>query len=178
MNTDFKKFLSEKYLRETAGDKAYARGQNYYNEGRVQIISHIKYSFVAEVEGSFPYRTRFSFNPNGQFYADCTCPAMYNDGFCKHAVAAGLYFILENPPLSKKKEKQPSQDIFSENYPYLAKWVKDGTIEIGRDGYSASIIRVCDEGECIYEGGTKHVNIHDMLLEANQKVKEWLDENE
>lgn len=42
---------------------------------------------------------------------------------------------------------------FDEQYPNIAWWVQDGRIEIGRDEYSDSFIRVIDEGGLIWESG-------------------------
>ena len=132
-----------------------------------------------EVEGSLPYRVELRLSDDDKIEAECTCPAMQDWGFCKHAVAAGLFLIAapapthKNSPKSRKEEK----DSFAQRYPNLAGWIKDGHIEIGRDGYSTSMIRVIDEGGVVWEGGTRHKSIDKMLEEAEQAVKEWFDEN-
>ena len=103
---------------------------------------------------------------------------MQDYGFCKHAVATGLYLIHhaydtthQNPP------KQSKKDLFAEHYSNLAIWAKDGVIEIGRDGYSTSTIRLVDEGGTLYEGGTRHTSIHDMLIEADAFIEKWFKEH-
>lgn len=68
-------------------------------------------------------------------------------------------------------------DLFTEQYPNLAEWVLDGWIEIGRNGYSTSPIRVCDEGGLVWEGGTRHKSMDNILAEADQAISEWMKEN-
>ena len=173
-----KSFLSEKLLQKMAGDKVFYRGETYYEEGAVKLVSHTMTSVEAEVEGSFPYFTTLSLK-NNQLDATCTCPAMQDYGFCKHAVSVGLYLIHNAPATTQRARKKAKiHDPFLENYPNLARWAEDGVIEIGRSDYTASTIRVYDEGGCIYEGGTRHTTIHNMLIEADQKVKKWFDDND
>ena len=78
---------------------------------------------------------------------------MSDHGFCKHAVALGLYLIDALPPTDKKKteSRKTEADNFTEKYPNIAGWIMDGWIEIGRNGYSTSIIRVLDEGGLVWE---------------------------
>lgn len=137
-------FLSERYLREWAGEKVFQRGENYYYENCVNLRSHTKEQAIAEVEGSQNYRVEWKM-AGPTVVADCTCPAMAQYGFCKHAVALGLMLIDSASPKRSGKMAE-SADHFSAKYPNIAGWVKDGWIEIGRDGYSTSMIRVCDEG--------------------------------
>ncbi len=104
--------------------------------------------------------------------ADCTCPAMSDHGFCKHAVALGLYLIDAPPPSAQKtvKTRKAEPDTFAEKYPNIAAWIKDGWIEIGRDGHSTSIIRVLDEGGLVWEGGTRHRSVDKILQEAEDAI--------
>ena len=37
-------------------------------------------------------------------------------------------------------------DTFEQSYPYIARWVMDGWIEIGYDDYRHSFVRALDEG--------------------------------
>jgi hypothetical protein len=55
--------------------------------------------------------------------------------------------------------------------------VQDSWIEIGRDGYSTSMIRVCDEGGTVWEGGTRHKSMDKILAEAEQAIAKWMGEN-
>ena len=171
--------LSRTKLRELAGDKVYARGEEYYERRLVNLLYHVLREAAAEVEGSHPYRVDFKLSNDNHLEASCTCPAMQDWGFCKHAVAAGLFLIDASAPTHKDppKDRKEEKDSFAERYPNLAGWIKDGHIEIGRDGYSTSLIRIIDEGGLVWEGGTRHKSIDKILEEAEQAIKKWFEEN-
>jgi SWIM zinc finger len=167
-------YLSASLLRELAGPKVYMRGSDYYEQNCVDLLEHSALEAVAEVEGSHPYRVELKLTPKG-LEADCTCPAMSDYGFCKHAVAFGLFLIDAPQPSGKKKSKGKKQepDSFSQKYPNIADWVQDGWIEIGRGEYTTSTIRVLDEGGLVWEGGTRTRSIDAMLEEAEQAIIKW-----
>ena len=171
-------FLSPQYLRELAGPKVYARGEEYLASDHVQLHEHTRDEAIAEVMGSQPYRVELKLTSKG-LTADCTCPAMSDYGFCKHAVALGLYLIDAPPPADKKRTKSQNvePDGFTKKYPNIADWIKDGWIEIGRNGYSTSIIRVLDEGGLVWEGGTRHKSMDDILQEAENAISDWIANN-
>ena len=162
--------LSPQRLRELAGPKVYTRGETYVAGGRVQLLEHTRDQAIAEVTGSQPYRVELKSTPRG-LIADCTCPAMADHGFCKHAVALGIH-LLHGPPATKATvtPKNAVRDSFSEKYPHIAGWIRHGWIEIGRDGYSTSTIRVLDEGGLVWEGGTRHRSLDAILQEAEDAV--------
>src|SRR4051812_37993599 len=143
-------YLSPQRLRALAGAKVYARGEAYAAAGQVRILEHTTDEAIGEVTGSHPYRVELQLKPKG-LAADCTCPAMADFGFCKHAVALGLHLLDAAPPAAKRpvKARRAARDGFAETYPNIARWVKDGWIEIGRNDYSTSMIRVLDEGGMI-----------------------------
>lgn len=49
--------------------------------------------------------------------------------------------------------------LFDEPYPNIASWVQDGWIEIGRDDFSQSFIRVLDAGGLVWESQTSHETV-------------------
>jgi hypothetical protein len=171
-------FLSPQYLRELAGPKVYARGEEYLASDHVQLHEHTRDEAIAEVMGSQPYRVELKLTSNG-LTADCTCPAMSDYGFCKHAVALGLYLIDAPPPTDKKRteNRKSEPDRFTEKYPNITGWIKSGWIEIGRNGYSTSIIRVLDEGGLVWEGGTRHRSMDEILQEAENAIADWTENN-
>ncbi len=65
-------------------------------------------------------------------------------------------------------------DDFSGKYPNIAGWIKDGWIEIGRDGHSTSVIRVLDEGGLVWEGGTRHKSMDGVLQEAEETIANFM----
>lgn len=168
-------FLSSRYLREWAGEKVFQRGEDYYHENCVTIKHHAAEQAVGEVEGTQHYRVEWKL-AGPTVVADCTCPAMSQYGFCKHAVALGLMLIDSTPSKKTSKVSEPV-DYFSVKYPNIAGWVQDGWIEIGRNGYSTSMIRVLDEGGCVWEGGTRHKSMDRILQEAETAIAKWMEEN-
>lgn len=172
-------FLSPQRLRELAGPKVYARGETYLADGAVRLREHTRDGAIGEVTGSHPYRVELRLVPKG-LAAECTCPAMSDSGFCKHAVALGLHLINAPPPAAKEtvKARRMVPDDFSGKYPNIAGWIKDGWIEIGRDGHSTSVIRVLDEGGLVWEGGTRHKFMDGILQEAEDAIAEFMRDTE
>lgn len=177
-NEALQAFLSPQRLRELAGPKVYARGEKYADGGAVRLHEHTRDEAVGEVMGSQPYRVGLRLTPKG-LVAECTCPAMSDHGFCKHAVALGLHLIDALPPTARKTagSRKAVPDDFAERYPNIAGWIKDGWIEIGRDGHSTSIIRVLDEGGLIWEGGTRYRSMDKILQDAENAIAEWMQDN-
>jgi len=64
---------------------------------------------------------------------------------------------------------------FDEKYPNISLWVQDGWIEIGRDGFSASFIRVLDTGGLVWESQTTHETVAAALAEADEAIGRWVD---
>ena len=76
-------------LRRLAG-AAFARGEAYHREGRVEIFSAIEPRRVlAQVTGTEDYRVNL-LGKGETIKGECTCPAFGDYGFCKHMVATGL----------------------------------------------------------------------------------------
>lgn len=170
-----KQLLSKGGLQDLAGEKVYTRGLNYHALDCVNILFYEPRSAAAEVQGTHPYRVDFGVSQKGALDADCTCPAMHDWGFCKHAVATALQLLSIEPQAKSAPRRDKEQpDQFAKSYPNIANWVQDGWIEIGRDGESASMIRLLDRGGLIWEGGTRHKSIDKMLEEAEEELKDWL----
>jgi len=76
-------------VKELAGGKVFARGEAYYRDGQVVILSLRTDRVLAQVAGTEDYRTELSgrgVNIEGQ----CSCRAFADWGFCKHMVAVAL----------------------------------------------------------------------------------------
>jgi SWIM zinc finger len=76
-------------LRELAGAKTFARGQEYFQGGSVEVQSLSSKRVVAQVAGSEDYRTVLT-GRGADIDGECSCPAFTDRGFCKHMVAAAL----------------------------------------------------------------------------------------
>ena len=84
--------LTVELLRGLADPRSWARGEAYFDEGRVRSLVVDGNVIVASVEGQELYRVRLTVLED-RIQADCSCP-MGDDGvFCKHCVAVGLTYI-------------------------------------------------------------------------------------
>lgn len=66
---------------------------------------------------------------------------------------------------------------FEERYPNIAAWVRDGWIEIGRDGHSRSFVQVLDIGGMVWEGEVEYESVDEALAAAEAGIAAWLKEN-
>ncbi len=69
-------------------------------------------------------------------------------------------------------------ESFDERYPNIAGWVRDGWIEIGRDEYSRSFVRVLDIGGLVWEGEEEYETVEEALSAAEAGISVWLKEND
>jgi hypothetical protein len=76
-------------LREIAGDKVFARGEQYHRSGQVEILSIDPQRVLAQVAGTEDYRTALT-GRGKRLTGECSCPAAEDWGFCKHMVAVAL----------------------------------------------------------------------------------------
>lgn len=106
--------LSKNMIRNLASDeKAYTRGIQYFQSGRIQNASYSKsgkrYKII--VKGNYNYTVLVEEQDNGNFLYSCNCPgAMKEKGACKHVVAA-LFMLLKHQErtegmLPKNEEEQ------------------------------------------------------------------------
>jgi len=68
---------------------------------------------------------------------------------------------------------------FDDNYPNIAWWVQtdSGWIEVGKDEYSTSMIRVLDIGGMLWEGDDSYETVGKAMEEADQFIEQWRIEN-
>jgi uncharacterized Zn finger protein len=76
-------------LRDLAGPKVFARGQDYYCDGQVEILVVDAKRVLAQVSGTEDYRTELR-GRGKKINGECSCPAFEDWGFCKHMVAVAL----------------------------------------------------------------------------------------
>jgi len=100
-------------LRRLCNDRSFARGEAYFNEGRVRNLAEEDGVLIAVVSGQKDYRVKLRWDDSEVEYS-CNCPVGLDGKFCKHLVAAGLAWI--NPdtkPIHKtggRKTRQATQD--------------------------------------------------------------------
>ncbi|MFA6220634.1 MAG: hypothetical protein WC692_12805 [Erythrobacter sp.] len=76
-------------LRELAGEKAFARGQDYADHGHIALLSVNDDGVLAAAFGTSDY-TVWLKRPGSRISGHCACPAYEDTGFCKHMVATAL----------------------------------------------------------------------------------------
>ena len=76
-------------LRELAGAGSFKRGEAYFAEGRVALISIEKARVLAQVSGTEDYRAELR-GRGKRISGQCSCPAFEDWGFCKHLVATAF----------------------------------------------------------------------------------------
>src|SRR6202165_3359750 len=76
-------------LRDVAGEKVFARGAAYHEDGQVEIVTFDRTRVLARVIGSEVYRCELV-GIGKKFSGECSCPAFSDWGFCKHLVATAL----------------------------------------------------------------------------------------
>ena len=91
-------------LRKRAGDKVFARGEEYHRDGLVEILSVERDRVLAQVAGSDDYRTVLK-GRGKKIGGECSCPAFRDWGFCKHMVATAL---VANETADEGRKKEPS----------------------------------------------------------------------
>ncbi len=94
IDTDFTPELFDPTrLAARAGYSNWTRGQKYFQEDRVKLIHVDKSEAMFQVRGTFFYNVTFYLPRDGMdFESECTCPWGRAGYFCKHQVAAALYF--------------------------------------------------------------------------------------
>ena len=92
-----------------AGERWFARGETYLQQGRVSDLSADGYRITANVTGTETYRVRLSCRSSRIEYS-CSCPVGEDGNFCKHCVAVALAWLEEestirDPNISAVKHK-------------------------------------------------------------------------
>lgn len=87
--SDLANLLSERGLRQLAGERSFERGADYLAAGRVARVAQSDERIEATVEGTSAYRVELRV-ADGLLASSCTCPMGQSGAFCKHCVAVGL----------------------------------------------------------------------------------------
>ena len=91
-------------LRGCAGPAAFARGEAYFREGRVVILTLDAARVVTRVAGTEPYRAEVLAR-GARISGQCSCPAFEDYGFCKHMVASALAANAMGAPSSEAVDR-------------------------------------------------------------------------
>lgn len=93
--------LSRRRLRELAGERYFARGEAYFDEGRVRGLTEYRGKLTARVAGTEDYRVKLWADGDDLGYS-CSCPLGDDGEFCKHCVAVGLAWLEETEAKGKR----------------------------------------------------------------------------
>jgi uncharacterized Zn finger protein len=87
-----KQILNLPTLRRLAGPRSFDRGENYFKLGLVRSLSEYNGTIKAKVKGAHTYTVKLR-EDDGELDYSCTCPMGDDGAFCKHCVAAGLFWL-------------------------------------------------------------------------------------
>lgn len=97
--------LTIQAIQQLSSPSTYQRGQQYYQQGRINALTHQGQHYHARVKGSYTYKV--ALNPDNHADVRCSCPAFYDyDGWCKHLVAVGLAVL--HRQANEPAEPQPT----------------------------------------------------------------------
>ena len=118
------KILSEATFQTLAGDQAYARGLDYYNNGHVGALAIDGSQINVEVQGEETYHVVLHHTAK-QFDGSCNCKASDNFDFCKHCVAASLAYYYQTQTHQEIADKADQDPVL----PFLNSFTKPQLIE-------------------------------------------------
>jgi uncharacterized Zn finger protein len=117
-----------------AGDRSFARGEDYFRRGYVHELEIEGDGLAARVSGTEDYYVQLWVEA-GQLQFNCTCPLGIDDIFCKHCVAVGLTWLADPSTAKAQKRSQPDQKpvtmaevqqfLEQQEKPTLIQWILD-----------------------------------------------------
>ena len=106
--TTLNNLLSTQQLKDYADYRSFERGQQYFKQGQVTVISTNEFKISANVSGTRIYQT--SLWGEGRYLeSSCTCEAFDDNGFCKHCVAVGLAWLAGVTPTEEEVDNIPPE---------------------------------------------------------------------
>ncbi|MCS3632642.1 hypothetical protein GGP55_003262 [Salinibacter ruber] len=78
-----------------------------------------------------------------------------------------------------EENKTDQETPFGSLYPNIAWWTQSGRgwIELGRDEYRSSTVRVLDIGGLLWEGDDEYDSSGEAMAEADNFIRQWRIEN-
>jgi len=117
--------ISDSQLVMLAGDAAFARGVQYYQQGMVINWDKSGATISADVEGSELYHVALKLTKQG-LSGGCNCPASEGIDFCKHCVAVALAYRTQHAKQAQLVEGDTSDRIHA----YLETLDKPSLVEM------------------------------------------------
>ncbi len=129
MKCSWTKVLNERVIRQLADSRSFARGEDYFVNGRVRTLTEDKDVLMAKVRGSRDYRVKFWIEGDDLTYS-CNCPRGAENVFCKHLVAAALAFLKpEGYDDGRRKSSDPAINM-DDVRAYLGKQDKEALVNM------------------------------------------------
>src|SRR5215831_3969696 len=100
-------------LKRLTSSRSFARGEAYFNEGRVSDLAEDDGTLTATVEGQRNYRISLSSGESEIEYS-CDCPVGLEREFCKHLVAATLAWISPDATAANKTSERKKRETTEE----------------------------------------------------------------
>jgi uncharacterized Zn finger protein len=151
-----KQILNLHTLRHLAGSRSFDRGENYFKLGLVRSLSEYNGVITAKVKGTHTYTVKLR-EDDGELGYSCTCPMGDDGAFCKHCVAAGLFWLEQKIDGKGKKagRKGGHNDVTMEN-------VKSCLETLEKNVLVEMIMQQAQENDALREK---------LLMQAAQKTK-------
>lgn len=100
--------LNLRKIRALAGKVWFARGEAYFQQGRVGELNELNGKLSTIVTGTEDYRVRLWTEDNDLGYT-CTCPLGDDEQFCKHCVAAALAWLAPAQNERSQRTHEPGE---------------------------------------------------------------------
>lgn len=174
--------LDLKQVRSLFSQSDYARGMEYYRQGRVLDMAENDSTTLVtcSVRGSQLYSVRFQALRYGYFRIDCDCPRFFDLGRCKHVAAAMIAYVEAPPQKAASRSDRYAQALLQR---YLQKSREQPTLPavparlvpllrtVPYQGYPAFAFRVGREKLYVVK------NIQDFLRNVDQRRTEAYGKN-
>ncbi len=127
----FDSIITQQQLRQLAGGRSYARGDEYFQYEYVKALAEYDDMITASVQGTHRYQVKLWIEDDELDYS-CTCPVGNDGEFCKHCVAVGLAW-LEQPEVHSRKKSRRTTITMDDVKKYLSKQEKKALIKMLMD---------------------------------------------
>ncbi len=123
--------LRREHVKAFIAEPYFSRGENYFKDGQIKLISVSETVIKAKASGTRVYKVEANFN-NNRIDGKCSCPAFEEFGPCKHLAATLLTLIAHNDGRTYRSSRQ-SMDQIAEHEEFermLKRKTKNELIEI------------------------------------------------
>jgi uncharacterized Zn finger protein len=167
----FNKLITPNVLKNLADATVFARGEAYYEDGRVGPLRETGRKIDARVEGSETYHVELRDEGESLGY-DCDCPNAEDGYFCKHCVAVGLAWLSEQKETGGRRP-DPWRTIRD----YLEVQTSEALIDLVMDAaeYDDRLYRTLLLKAESVAGGTHAVKAYREAIDKATRIHGFLD---